>query len=269
MLPRKSPRKRQGASRPKAFPQSTGKENKFASGQTMRTALYQMDEERRGKFLSTEQQYLQSPPEDENLFEVRAWPGVSNRLILTLFQAILVLPEHDMLLRDLSDAASFDAIRTQNEAWIKQDKRNVLHIYSRTIKCLQEGFKATNWAVHDARLARQNISAQFLVQMPVNTTRDSAISVNLDSRPQVEQVHLQSVGIPEVAADVLKQLGSQFFTSTTTLQTTNRLLHMQVDFGNVIIRRRKKGVGSHMTYLDFAEMALQYGNRGGADLVTT
>ncbi|KAG8412441.1 hypothetical protein J3458_014615 [Metarhizium acridum] len=116
------------------------------------------------------------------------------------------------------------------------------------------------------RLAQQNVSTLFLVQKPMDASPDTLISVNLDSRPRVERCQKTMIGTAEVAIDVLRQLGTSFLSSMTTLQTIKRSLRMHVDFGHIIIRRRKRGIGNAMSYSDFTEMALQYGAKGGAEL---
>lgn len=171
-------------------------------------------------------------------------------------------------LPDLAEPSSLNAIKTDKEVWIVQEKPNVLHLYSRTILSLQEGFKAVNWAIHDMRLARQNVSARFLVQMPVNAHHGSLITVHLDSRPLVEHSHVTNAKPTEVAYDILEQLGANFLSSTNALQTLNGPLQMRVDFGHVTVRRKKRDVGNTMSYPDFTEMAQHYGTRGGASLDT-
>ncbi|OAA39669.1 hypothetical protein NOR_06089 [Metarhizium rileyi] len=250
---RPSPRKWRGARPPNAISQAEKKPKKFAVAPTMPSIKSKMDDRRRNNDVTTEAQYLLPPPDGENLLE-----------------AVLILPENYMLSRELTEPSSLDAIKTENEIWIKiiQDKPNVLHIYSRTALCLQEGFKAVNQAIHDMCLTRQNESTRFLVQMPVRAGPDSSIIVELDSRPRVEQHHSTTVGAAEVADNVVKQLGPSFSTSTTALQTIKKSLHMRVDFGLINIRRRKRGVGNTMSYSDFTEMALKYGTKGGAELNT-
>ncbi|KAH0596451.1 hypothetical protein MHUMG1_05568 [Metarhizium humberi] len=245
------PRKYRGVDSLNGPSTAKGKGGKFAEQPKISSARFQIDDERKKTDVTTEAQYLREPPAGENLLE-----------------AVLVLPERHMLLRELSESSSFDTIKTEKGVWIKHDKRNVLHIYSRTMWSLQEGFKAVNWALHDMRLAQQNVATLFLVQKPMDAGTDTLITVDLDSRPRVGQRQKTMIGTAEVATDVLRQLGTSFLSSTTTLQAIKRSLRMHVDFGHVIIRRRKRGIGNAMSYSDFTEMALQYGAKGGAELNT-
>ncbi|KHN98559.1 uncharacterized protein MAM_03683 [Metarhizium album ARSEF 1941] len=246
----RSPRKPRGAAPADSHSeQEVTKVKRFAAASSVRSARFYIDDERRKTDTTTGAQYLDPPPEGENLLE-----------------AVLVIPKGHMLLQELSDTSLLDTIKTEKEVWIKQDKHNVLHIYSRTMWCLQEGFKAVNWALHDLSLARQNVSTRFLVQKPINAGADGLITVNLDCRPRVQQRQRTLTGTAEVAANVLKQLGSNFSSSMNTLRTIERPLRMHVAFGQVVIRSRKRGVGNTMPYSDFTQMALQYGTKGGAEL---
>ncbi|KAK2609011.1 hypothetical protein QQS21_002381 [Conoideocrella luteorostrata] len=101
---------------------------------------------------------------------------------------------------------------------------------------------------------------------------DVMITVDLDSRPRVEsQPHMEQL-VPiqaetcSSAHGILEQLRPIFLSSTDALRALKETLWMRVDFGHVIIHRRKKIQGNKMSYTDFAEMASQYGTRGGAEL---
>jgi hypothetical protein len=156
----------------------------------------------------------------------------------------------------------------ENQVWINVDKPDVLKFYSRTALSLQEGLKAVNWAIHDMRLARQDVSNHFLVQLPVKADRNTLIRVDFDSRPQVEEYSTPGTKVKEVVADLMKQLDSEYSSSMAVLQTIKHPIKMHLDFGQVNIRRRKKGADNKMSYTSFMQMALQYGTRGGAELDT-
>ncbi|GAB0134888.1 hypothetical protein EsDP_00003242 [Epichloe bromicola] len=217
----------------------------------MRTAKSQMDLDRRQAIAKAEEEYLGQPPSDEILFET-----------------ILILPA----MFELADASCFDALRKAHQVWIVQENPNTIHMHSRTPRNLDKCLEEINWATHDMRLAQYNFSNLFLVQLPIRG--ECPIKVDLDCRPQASpQIHSeQLVPIQEashIANDIMKKVRQSFISSTDALQRRlKHTLQMRVDFGHVIIRRRKKvvqGNGNEMPYTEFVDMASQYGRRGGAD----
>lgn len=189
-------------------------------------------------------------------------------------QATLVTPGKHMLPPDLCDTACFDALRKAHLVWIVQEKPNIIHIYSRTLRDLQEGFKEVNWAIHDMRIAQYNVSSLFLVQLPL--VGECSITVDLGCRPQTsprtpseQLVPVQDIS--HITNGLMKELRPNFLSSTDTLQSRlKQTLQMRVDFGHVKIRLRKKikqgnENGNEMPYAEFTAMTSQYGKRGGAD----
>ncbi|KAG5926492.1 hypothetical protein E4U42_003266 [Claviceps africana] len=234
-----------------------GVAKKWVDRPVMPTAKAQADQLRQKKLIEATEEYLGHPPQNEDL------PNV-----------MIVLPGKHMLLPELFEPVCFDAIRKAHGVWIVQEKPNIIRIHSRNFSNLLEAFHEINWTIHDLRNAQHHVSSLFLVQVPMNG--ECSIIVNLDQRPQAsprtysEQL-IAVQGNSHIVHGLMKELGPSFLSSADALQgRPEQILQMRVDFGHVVIRRRKKitqknGKENEMHYTDFAKMTSQYGKRGGAE----
>lgn len=214
------------------------------------------DFERRAEMEAADQEYLGSPPED-----------------VALFEASVVIPGKHMLPRGLNDPVALDDIRKKHKVWIvtktqPTTQSNVFNIYSKSIRQLQEAVKELNWALHDMRLASENVTTQFLVQKPSIIHSDEPIVVKLNARPHVLNVPNSSAMALPVSVDLFDQLQSGLPSLSEVLTARGAHQKMRVNFGRLEIRSRKKGVGNLMPYLDFEKMVPHYSVRGGANLHT-
>ncbi|KAG5930592.1 hypothetical protein E4U53_002209 [Claviceps sorghi] len=223
----------------------------------MPTAKAQADKVRLKTLVEATEEYLGLPPRNEDL------PNV-----------MIVLPGKHMLLPELFEAACLNAIRKAHAVWIVQEKPNIIRIYSRNSSNLLEAFRETNWAIHDLRTAQHHVSSLFLVQRPIDGA--CSVIVDLNRRPRAAPRTRSEQLIPvqgyfQIVQDLMEELGPSFLSAADALQgRPEQILQMRVDFGHVLIRRRKKiaqenGKANEMDFTDFAKMTSQYGKRGGAD----
>lgn len=170
--------------------------------------------------------------------------------------------------------AFFDAIRNAHEVWIERDPTAVLRISSRTLLNLREGLRAVKDKINKCDMARKTSSTLFMVQM-LNVEFD-LVTVDLNCRPtaqgEAKGAQLIEIGTTsgDIADDLLRQIKPDFDFHMDVLRGKRETLQMRLDFGRVIIQRRKTSImtGNQMSLKNFKEMVSLYATRPGADFQT-
>ncbi|KAJ4272357.1 hypothetical protein NW762_001070 [Fusarium torreyae] len=190
-------------------------------------------------------EFLGHPPPDRNLIQVTH-----------------VLPGKE-LLPGLDEPGALDDIRRKYRVYITRDKSNVLDIRCESMSRLQQALQAINWALRDMRLSNTNAVTLFLAQHPTNAAMSDMIRAELGSRPYVVSPNPISTSNASALDKHLHQLELSMASSVERLTSYNKTLGFRVNFGRLIIGKRKKG-REEITYSDFAELLDAYSTRGGA-----
>lgn len=174
-----------------------------------------------------------------------------------------------MLPSGLDNPVLLDNLRRTLRVWITQPEPNRFDISANSMLKLQEAVRGINWAIHDLRLASGRLITRFIVQKPLCVDDSALVVVELGARPRVATVEKgPSLGLGPIALDIFCRLSSNIAPSMDKLASIGTGLLMRVNFGHLEVRKRKKGLGSEMSYPSFTDMVQQYSTRGGAGLKT-
>ncbi|KAM0563845.1 hypothetical protein ACHAPJ_000051 [Fusarium lateritium] len=128
---------------------------------------------------------------------------------------------------------------------------------------LHQALQAINWAIRDMRLSNADAVTLFLAQHPTSATTSDMIRAELGSRPYVVSPSPVSISNASALDKHLHRLELSMESSVERLTAYNKTLEFRVNFGRLIIGKRKKG-REEISYSDFTELLDAYSTRGGA-----
>ncbi|KAF4969121.1 hypothetical protein FSARC_3588 [Fusarium sarcochroum] len=211
-------------------------------------------------------EFLGHPPPDRDLIQVSLTTKAklqvsseSNKII----KVTHVLPGKELIPQGLDHPGALDDIRRKYRVYITRDKPNVLDIRCESMSRLQQALQAINWVIRDMRLSNEGDVTLFLAQTPTNAILSDMIRAKLGARPYFVSPSLNSASNTSALDDHLHQLGMSMASSVERLTGFNKTMGFRVNFGRLIIGKRKKG-HDEITYSDLTKLMDAYSNRGGA-----
>ncbi|RGP73639.1 hypothetical protein FLONG3_6289 [Fusarium longipes] len=222
---------------------------KFASTKNdqMPTSL-SMRQDRDKKIRQAEDaEYLGPPPPERDLIQVTH-----------------VLADKDLLPNGFVNSRVLDDIRRQYRVYISSDVNNILDIRCETMPRLQKALEAINWAIRNMRLSSDSPDVCFLVQKPTDSFMNGMIRVDLGARPSFLSPTPILTSTATAMDHNLPQLISDITSSSEGLMALNKTMGLSVNFGRVIVGKRKKGTREEATYSEFTDLMRTCSLRGGA-----
>ncbi|KAF5025265.1 hypothetical protein F66182_2650 [Fusarium sp. NRRL 66182] len=181
-----------------------------------------------------------------------------------LIQVTHVLPGKDLLPHGLDEPGALDDIRRKYRVYITRDTPNILDIRGETMHSLQQALQKINLKIQDMRLSNNNAAVRFMAQTPTNATTSDLIRAELGTRPYFLCRRADLVSNASALNKHLQQLVSDITASSESLMALNKTMGLRVNFGRLIIGKRKKGSKDEVTYDNFAKLMDMYSVRGGA-----
>ncbi|KAM0437440.1 hypothetical protein ACHAPT_001802 [Fusarium lateritium] len=181
-----------------------------------------------------------------------------------LIQLTHVIAGNHLLPPALDEPGALDDIRRQYRVYITRVKPNILDIRCETIGRLQQALRAINWALRDMRLSNEHAYVRFLVQRPTNAIISDMITVELGKRPAFLSPSPHLCSNMSSMKDHIPQLASDMATSAETLTGVSKNMTLRVNFGHLIIGKKKKGSGDEVSFGDFVKLMDMHSTRGGA-----
>ncbi|KAJ4131964.1 hypothetical protein NW768_006164 [Fusarium equiseti] len=233
------------------FPLSTRPSTlkKFAStkGDHMPTAK-SMRQEKDDKIRQAEEaEYLGRPPDNKDLIQVTH-----------------VLPGKELLPNGLDDPRALDGIRREYRVYITRDVPNVLDIRCESMPRLQKALSAIDWAIRNMRLSSDNPNVSFIVQQPTLAPITDLIQAKLGTRAYFPSRCPQLLGNLTAMDQHLSHLTMEVNSSSEGLIALNKTLGLRVNFGHVVITKKKRGTQDEISHSDFVDLMRVYSRRGGA-----
>lgn len=178
----------------------------------------------------------------------------------------LVLPGQHLLPQGLDEPNALDAIRRDYRVYITNPKPNILDIRCDNMTRMRKALDAINWTIRDMRLSNDNPAVRFLVQSPTNADSSEAIRAKLLSRPRFVKCRPNLIDAGFAMDEHLEQLTRDMSSTAESLMALNKTMRMRVQFGHLIIEKRKKGTEDEITYNDLVKVLKLHSTRGGARL---
>ncbi|KAJ4008057.1 hypothetical protein NW752_009935 [Fusarium irregulare] len=233
------------------FPPSTRPSTveKFAStkGDQMPTAK-SMRQEKDNKIRQAEEaEYLGRPPDNKELIQVTH-----------------ILPGKELLPSGLDDPGVFDNIRKEYRVYITRDVPNVLVIHCESMPRLRKALHAINWAIRNMRLSNDSTNISLLVQETTNAPVTNMIQARLGTRPYFDSRNLELLNNSTAMDRHLSQLTTEINSSSEGLIALNKTLGLRVNFGHVVITKKKRGAQDEISHSDLVDLMRVYSRRGGA-----
>lgn len=169
-----------------------------------------------------------------------------------------------MLPSGLDDPRAFDNIRREYRVYITRDVPNVLDIRCESMPRLQKALHAINWAIRNMRLSNDSTNISLLVQEPTNALVTDLIQAKLGTRAYFPSRSPQLLGNLTAMDRHLSQLTMEVNSSSEGLIALNKTLGLRVNFGHVVITKKKRGAQDEISYSDFVDLMRVYSKRGGA-----
>ncbi|RBR06519.1 uncharacterized protein FIESC28_11031 [Fusarium coffeatum] len=233
------------------FPLSTRPSTleKFAStkGDQMPTAK-SMRQEKDNKIRQAEEaEYLGRPPDNKELIQVTH-----------------ILPGKELLPSGLDDPGVFDNIRKEYRIYITRDVPNVLDIRCESMPRLRKALHAINWAIRNMRLSNDSTNISLLVQNPTNAPVTNLIQARLGTRPYFDSRNPELLNNSTAMDRHLSQLTTEINSSSEGLIALNKTLGLRVNFGHVVITKKKRDAQDEISHSDLVDLMRVYSRRGGA-----
>ncbi|KAJ4311951.1 hypothetical protein N0V84_010187 [Fusarium piperis] len=181
-----------------------------------------------------------------------------------LIQLTHVIPGKHLLPPELDAPGALDDIRRQYGVYITRVRPNVLDLRCESIGRLQQALQAVNWALRDMRLSNEHASVRFLVQRPTNAIVSDMIAVELGKRPTFLSPSPYLVSNMSSMNGHLPQLASEMAASAEGLMVVNKNMTFRINFGHLIIGKKKKGSEDEVSIGNFSKLMDMYSVRGGA-----
>ena len=252
------------------FPPSTRPSTleKFAStkGDQMPTAK-SMRQEKDNKIRQAEEaEYLGRPPDNKELIQVKfgILPLFPTSNIDTIFQVTHILPGKELLPSGLDDPGVFDNIRKEYRVYITRNVPNVLIISCESMPRLRKALHAINWAIRNMRLSNDSTNISLLVQNPTNAPVSNLIQARLGTRPYFDSRNPELLNNSTAMDRHLSQLTTEINSSSEGLIALNKTLGLRVNFGHVVITKKKRGAQDEISHSDLVDLMRVYSRRGGA-----
>ncbi|KAF4451341.1 hypothetical protein FALBO_16346 [Fusarium albosuccineum] len=213
-----------------------------------------------------DEEFLGPPPADKNLIQVsfqptrRTFAASADRSV----KATHIIPGKHLLPSGLDEPEALDGIRRKHRVYITRLQPNVLDIRCESMLHLQQALEAINLAIRDMRLSNEHSAVRYLVQRPTNAIISDMIRAELGTRPQFISLSPRLVSNKSSMNHHLQQLAVDMMSSAESLMSLNKSVRLRVNFGHLIIGKRKKGAGGEMSYDDFVKLMGMYSVRGGA-----
>ncbi|KAF4974506.1 hypothetical protein FZEAL_8602 [Fusarium zealandicum] len=177
------------------------------------------------------------------------------------------LTQH-LLPQGLDELETLNSIRRAHRVYITREKPNVLDIRCDSAYRLQQALQAINWAIRDMRLSNDHSTVRFLVQKPTNAIISDMIKAELGMRPHFVSRSPQSISNASAMNGHLQQLAAEITNSAESLMALNKTVGMRVNFGHLVIGKRKKGSQDEISHDDFVKLMDMYTVRGGGSFET-
>ncbi|RTE71245.1 hypothetical protein BHE90_014345 [Fusarium euwallaceae] len=175
-----------------------------------------------------------------------------------------VIPGKHLLPPELDEPGALDDIRRQYGVYITRVKPNVLDLRCESIGRLQQALRAINWALRDMRLSNERASVRFLVQRPTNALIHDMITIELGKRPTFLCPSPSLVSNMSSMNDHIPHLASDMAISAEGLMAVSKSMTFRINFGHLIIGKKKKGSKDEVSIGDFTKLMDMHSARGGA-----